>query len=65
MPSRERAGVYLYTLRVHLVVLLWLRPVQPSITLLANQKVREIHLLELQLDWLDELARHEVCSLTP
>ena len=55
---------YLDTLGVHLVILLWSRPVQSRITFLANEQVREVHLLELQLDWLDELLCHELSRFT-
>ena len=45
---------YLYTLRIHLIILFWAGPVQASITLFADQKVWKVHLLKFQLDRFQE-----------
>ena len=55
--STAKDKTYLDTFRVHLVVLLRLGPVQSSVSLLADEEVREVNLLELELDRLDELGR--------
>lgn len=48
---------HLDTLGIHLVPLVRFGPIQPSITLLANEQVREVDFLEFKLDGLDELFR--------
>ena len=42
------------TFAVHLVWPAWLRPEHSRVPLLVHEQVREVHLLELKLDRLDE-----------
>ena len=44
----------LYTFCVHLIVFVWPGPVQPGVTLLADEEVWEVDLFELELDGFDE-----------
>lgn len=53
------------TLRIHLVVLLGLGPIQSRVSLLVDQQVRKIDLLELEFDRFDELCGNKVGSLAP
>lgn len=48
------------TLRIHLIILLWIGPVKAGVSLLADKQIREIHLFKFQFYRLDELRRHEV-----
>ena len=50
-------------LGVHVVVLLRLGPQQARVALLADEQVREVHLLELELDWLYERRADVLRSL--
>src|SRR5579862_2493391 len=47
----------LNALGVHLIVFLSSSPVQASVSLLVDKEIREVHFLELQLNWIDELRR--------
>lgn len=51
---RDDRQTHLDTLRVHLIILVGLGPVQSGVPLLADQQIREVDLLEFQLDWFDE-----------
>lgn len=59
-----RKILHLNALRVHLVVLIRPRPVQTGISFLADEQVREINLLELELDRLDEFLCDELGRFT-
>ena len=50
-----RRGIHLYSLRVHLIVLVRFGPIQPCVPLFTDQQVWEVDLLELQFDWFDKL----------
>lgn len=53
--GQTRQSTHLNTLGVHFVPLVGLRPVETGIALFADEQIREVYLLELQLDRLDEL----------
>lgn len=52
-------------LRVHFVILFRFRPIQPSISLFADEQIWKVDLLEFQLDGFDELGRYQICRLGP
>lgn len=60
---RRKQRTHLDSLRVHLVVLVGLGPVESRVPLLADEEVREVDLLKLELDRLDELGRYELRRL--
>ena len=62
--SRFYVETYFDTLRVHLVILLWSRPIQTSIPFLADEQVREVDFLELEFDWFNELCGNKLRRLT-
>jgi hypothetical protein len=53
----------LNALRVHLVVLVGLCPIKTGVPFLADKQVREVDLLEFQLDGFYELGGHKVGCL--
>jgi hypothetical protein len=48
---------HLDSLGIHLVPLLGLGPVESGVTLLGDEEIGEVDLLELELDGLDEFGR--------
>ena len=63
--STTAPSTHLDTLCIHLIILLRAGPVQARVSLLADEQVREVDLLELELDRLDKFCRDEVRGLTP
>ena len=54
-----QSETYLNALRVHLVVLFWFGPIQPSITFLVDEQIRIVDLFELQFYGLHELLSYK------
>ena len=61
---RQRSVTHLNALRIHFIVLFRLRPIQPGITLLADEQIRPIDLLEFQFDRLGKPSSDKGGSLS-
>lgn len=60
--SGRSASTHLDSLGVHLVPLVWLRPVEPSVSFLTDEEVREVDFFELEFDGCDELSGDKLCG---